>query len=716
MGLFGWACRCGWLGSDWARWWFGWRFECGERQNPTNTDTSHTTPSTQASTVESTVIRAYYLNQDTARFSGSLNNPFDTGSLKYTGKAVTMSESDLLAKYTKIYGDNQISQNIQAAYRSDSDGDGVIDVWDKNPNTWDVSERDLRFFMTVAYESDSKLEQAFNQQSQTAIQEINNNEANFLLAANMTELTKHWTVLETGDHSTGLNYAIYGNGLKANGGYENVVVAFRGTKGIRDIISDIGVLFGKKIDEVEYFETLADNMMQKYKPDHVYTTGHSLGGYLAQYFASYTMQQTAERREVFEHSAIFNPAKLTTNAGGVLDKAELMHQIGWVDDSDSSQAAIRLHQSDSYVIQKEFVAFGASTLLGQLGTLAFPGLGTYVNATMIDSFHKNSQTNHSKNNFYQNNNKLKDIFTKGYRTDAYYQKQDSDRDGLTDVQEKHLGTDSQSATLLNGTDTDNDGFSDLLEIKMGHDFMNQADYVNLQPYYDIKTNEKEILSLVTTETESGKFISAVGVEMSAQVQDNHLVYLPTVNSKIDLTWAQANWQEWKDSGSLMIQGTTVADKLQGSGKTEILWGGKGDDVLDGFAGNDTLIGGAGNDWLRGGDGNDILIGGAGNDTLHGGAGADIFVLNQSGADTIVAFESGVDKLNVSEFRGLLADNGENFAWLNVFSETRVQGKSALIFNTDTNTLSYQDKSGNLSAIVRFDNDISADAVSSALIG
>lgn len=48
---------------------------------PTNTDTSHTTPSTQASTVESTVIRAYYLNQDTARFSGSLNNPFDTGSL-----------------------------------------------------------------------------------------------------------------------------------------------------------------------------------------------------------------------------------------------------------------------------------------------------------------------------------------------------------------------------------------------------------------------------------------------------------------------------------------------------------------------------------------------------------------------------------------------------------------------------------------------------------
>ena len=98
---------------------------------PTNTDTSHTTPSTQASTVESTVIRAYYLNQDTAKFSGSLNNPFNTGSLKYTGKAVTMSESDLLAKYTKIYGDNQISQNIQAAYRSDSDGDGVIDVWDK---------------------------------------------------------------------------------------------------------------------------------------------------------------------------------------------------------------------------------------------------------------------------------------------------------------------------------------------------------------------------------------------------------------------------------------------------------------------------------------------------------------------------------------------------------------------------------------------------------
>ncbi|MCT7954104.1 Calx-beta domain-containing protein [Laspinema palackyanum] len=62
--------------------------------------------------------------------------------------------------------------------------------------------------------------------------------------------------------------------------------------------------------------------------------------------------------------------------------------------------------------------------------------------------------------------------------------------------------------------------------------------------------------------------------------------------------------------------------------------------------NDTIIGGDGNDSILGNAGEDILFGGLGEDTLIGGPGADIFVL-ESGRDTIVDFQKGVDRLAVS---------------------------------------------------------------------
>lgn len=79
-------------------------------------------------------------------------------------------------------------------------------------------------------------------------------------------------------------------------------------------------------------------------------------------------------------------------------------------------------------------------------------------------------------------------------------------------------------------------------------------------------------------------------------------------------------------------------------------GGDGADTLTGTAGDDILIGGGGNDMLSGGAGRDILVDGAGSDSLRGGAGADLFVLTPDGeVDTILDFEPGIDRLDLSAF-------------------------------------------------------------------
>jgi Ca2+-binding RTX toxin-like protein len=73
-------------------------------------------------------------------------------------------------------------------------------------------------------------------------------------------------------------------------------------------------------------------------------------------------------------------------------------------------------------------------------------------------------------------------------------------------------------------------------------------------------------------------------------------------------------------------------------------------TLLGTAQDDILIGGAGDDSLAGGNGADILEDGDGRDTLSGGGGRDIFVLRADGqVDTIVSFERGTDRLDLSDW-------------------------------------------------------------------
>ncbi|MCF1428468.1 MAG: Ig-like domain-containing protein, partial [Shewanella sp.] len=100
-----------------------------------------------------------------------------------------------------------------------------------------------------------------------------------------------------------------------------------------------------------------------------------------------------------------------------------------------------------------------------------------------------------------------------------------------------------------------------------------------------------------------------------------------------------------------------ADILLGGSGNDILYGQEGNDLLDGGEGNDRIYGGSGNDTLIGGDGDDVLIGGLGDDKMSGGAGADTFVWQRgdTGTDTILGFEKGVDTLDISDLLQIPTD-------------------------------------------------------------
>lgn len=105
-----------------------------------------------------------------------------------------------------------------------------------------------------------------------------------------------------------------------------------------------------------------------------------------------------------------------------------------------------------------------------------------------------------------------------------------------------------------------------------------------------------------------------------------------------------------------VSGSEEDDFLFGSNVNNVLNGNNGLDGLEGRGGHDTLQGGGHNDRIAGGDGNDVLFGGWGEDQLTGGTGWDRFVFSPADRanglvdfDTIVDFQQGVDKLDVSLF-------------------------------------------------------------------
>lgn len=114
----------------------------------------------------------------------------------------------------------------------------------------------------------------------------------------------------------------------------------------------------------------------------------------------------------------------------------------------------------------------------------------------------------------------------------------------------------------------------------------------------------------------------------------------------------------------VVYGTALADYIKGLGGADTIRagsnndkveGGDANDKIFGEAGNDELYGEAGDDVMQGGDGNDLMSGGLGADSLTGGTGADIFVVSlNGGADTVLDFEMGVDKIDLGAYGDYLS--------------------------------------------------------------
>lgn len=608
----------------------------------------------------------------------------------HVGKKLTVSdvpENNILAQYTQKHGASKVQSNISQAYLPDSDGDGIIDHHDSNPNVWNVSDRDLRMFATLAYEGPEALSNIFDEKDSYSIQSVGSDPKRFNGATDPRELVEHWQLLKAYNghdlFGTGLDYAVFGNGKTTNG-YQNVVVAFRGTSNVADITADAKLAVGVRPSQVFELSEKVTADLARFNPEKVYSTGHSLGGYLAQYFAAHNMKNN----EAFKHSALFNPAILKTGFQSSSDLKEARRltdrwltretDLDHADKSDPKQ----ITKTTSFVITGEWLS---------------KVFGAYDRTTWVSAQGDNQKAKHAMANFYAEDSEIRQHFSSGYRTDKYYKNQDNDGDGLTYEQEKHLGL--NVAENDNQTDTDRDGFSDALEVKVGSDRFNAEIDIDLRDYYNIKPNEEVVLAIAGKETVTGDLIEALGVELSAQVQDNQLVYTPSGAPPLTLGINNAEWAQWLAHSKIIINGTQGGDTLAGvQDKAAVLYGAAGDDVL------------------AVGSGLDVMVGGAGNDTFRFSADK----LNRDGSVDVISDFSAGDRLDLSGMRSLFADHGSGFQFGDIlFDNTKhlFEKKSALVWNQGEQTLSYKTAdSDTLHAFVRFDDEQNLAAVHAALIG
>ena len=104
-----------------------------------------------------------------------------------------------------------------------------------------------------------------------------------------------------------------------------------------------------------------------------------------------------------------------------------------------------------------------------------------------------------------------------------------------------------------------------------------------------------------------------------------------------------------------VFGGEGADSIEGGFNEDRLYGGAGGDSIDGGWSADYIEGGAGDDTLNGDSGDDEIRGGAGKDTIDGGADADR-LYGGSGEDTLRG-GSGEDRLEGNADRDELAGGG-----------------------------------------------------------
>lgn len=297
-------------------------------------------------------------------------------------------------------------------------------------------------------------------------------------------------------------------------------------------------------------------------------------------------------------------------------------------------------------------------------------LGEYENSTFIDL--KDSiggkLVKHKLNNFYGSDTKLQQYFTQGYRTDTRYQDIDSDKDGLSDMQEKQIGTE------IRVVDTDRDGFSDGIEAKLKSDPQdaNSTPFAVTEPA--VASDEGMGLAIVQTEKADGSVVSVKGVEMTGTQEEGNTVYRPSENSVVDL-------------------GTEKIQSAAGGVHQAVI-------TVKGTAGDDTIVGSKGNDIIWGVLGSDTIVFSA--EDIRAGK-----------VDTVTDFGRD-DFLDLGRLRTLFSDHPENFKWENILDNTDISS-SALVYKADEHTLAYRAAgSENANVFARFDEQ--AEVSASQFIG
>ena len=601
----------------------------------------------------------YYPNGASASITSPEDMAFDTASLEYSVAAV-QTETKAGGRHLSLpnTGAEVITLNpdkvASSIYGRDTDKDGLIDVIDRAPKEWNVSERDLRMFASLAYEDKETLEALFRGKHEDGSKYISQKE--LVNYADVSELTGKWELLKAESPGSGLDYAVFGN-RNEKGELDSVVVAFRGTQlfSLSDIWADLKILFANTPTQATYLNDIAQ-FIDSLNPKNVYSTGHSLGGYLAEYFAAHTMQQKYDWSVNFQHSSLFNPAilKIDNNSSDNLKNARYMAEsftkTPVIDKSDITQDK-QLYKTNSYVIKGEWVSSG---------NWFFSGLGEYNNTISFDFKQSDWLGKHSMSSFYEKDatGKLEKYFSYGSRIDSHYNnpyKTDTDRDGFSDGIEAKLKSDPQDA--------------------------DSTPFAVTEPA--VASDEGMGLAIVQTEKADGSVVSVKGVEMTGTQEEGNTVYRPSENPVVDL-------------------GTEKIQSAAGGVHQAVI-------TVKGTAGDDTIVGSKGND---------IIWGGLGSDTIKGNDGSDTIVFSAEDiragkVDTVTDFGRD-DFLDLGRLRTLFSDHPENFKWENILDNTDISS-SALVYKADEHTLAYRAAgSENANVFARFDEQ--AEVSASQFIG